>query len=115
MLILSGCLRPVGSHIVTGTVHPAITAGEVKIYTIAPEKFEAIGMVSGRCGVLKDQQKSTDLALDRAKMEAAKMGANGLLFQLKNSTETTPVYTQYGTFNVENNIVDISGTAIFVP
>ena len=86
-LILSliiGCV-PV-SHIVVGETREPIHPSNVKIYLDYPEEYEKIALIDAGSdfafkdpAILFDWQKKMDKAMERLKIEAAQLGANGIL------------------------------------
>ena len=86
-LILSliiGCV-PV-SHIVVGETREPIHPSNVKIYLDYPEEYEKIALIDAGSNfafkdpvILFDWQRKMDKAMERLKIEAAKLGANGIL------------------------------------
>jgi hypothetical protein len=79
---LSGCIIQKGTHIRTGEVLPATKADQVKIYMTPPAKYKVVGQVTGEGShAFVSKQALVDAALVRAKKEAAKLGANGILLQ----------------------------------
>lgn len=79
---LGGCIIQKGTHIRTGEVLPATNADEVKVYMTPPAKYKVIGQVTGEGShAFVSKQALVDAALARAKKEAAKLGANGILLQ----------------------------------
>ena len=86
-LILSliiGCV-PV-SHIVVGETREPIHPSNVKIYLDYPEEYEKIALIDAGSNfafkdpaILFDWQSKMDKATERLKIEAAKLGANGIL------------------------------------
>ena len=98
-LILSliiGCV-PV-SHIVVGETREPIHPSNVKIYLDYPEEYEKIALIdAGSNFVLKDPeilftwQSKMDKAMERLKIEAAQLGANGILIVNTDNTIHTSV------------------------
>ena len=86
-LILSliiGCV-PV-SHIVVGETREPIHPSNVKIYLDYPEEYEKIALIDAGSNfafkdpvILFDWQSKMDKAMERLKIEAAQLGANGIL------------------------------------
>ena len=79
-----GCV-PV-SHIVVGETREPIHQSNVKIYLDYPEKYEKIALIDAGSNfafkdpaILFDWQSKMDKATERLKIEAAKMGANGIM------------------------------------
>jgi hypothetical protein len=98
LLSIAGCAT--GSHVITGTIHPATLPEGVKIYSTAPANSEVIGIVSASSISGLTWQQASDDALRRLKIEASKIGANGIV--VKNSE------------NDFNSGSKVSGTAIYV-
>lgn len=79
-LLLSACAS---SHMVTGTPRPPIDPAQVRIYYGPPPGgYEEIALLETRSGALTyGEQNKNDAILDKLRAEAAKLGANGVLFQ----------------------------------
>ena len=84
ILLLISC-HPV-SHIVVGNKREATSPTDVKVYLDYPESYEKIALVdAGSNFSLKDPvilfawQSKMNKALERLKIEAASLGANGIL------------------------------------
>tara|TARA_Y100001970_G_scaffold112412_1_gene140266 strand:- start:1615 stop:2037 length:423 start_codon:yes stop_codon:yes gene_type:complete len=84
--IQAGCY-PV-SHIVVGETREPIDFSKVGIYIDYPDSFEKIAIIEAGSGLaLKDlsieftHQQKTDKALERLKVEAASLGANGIVIE----------------------------------
>ena len=92
LIICSGCLT--GSHIVTGNTRPPSNWKAVRIYHVAPENSEIIGIVTAPFSGASQSQ--TDFSLSLLKKSAAEIGANGIVL---GGVQTS----------------DLQGTAIFVP
>jgi hypothetical protein len=71
-----------------GVSRPAISPADVKIYLVAPEKYEAIGMVnaSDSSHFLSNQKLQKRILAD-IKIKAARVGANGVLITHTGSGE----------------------------
>ena len=76
-LILLSCAS--GSAIVTGKTRPPISVMEVRLYTEAPARYETIGIVKASSDAGWSEQDSVNYAVEELKMQAAKLGANGVL------------------------------------
>ena len=79
-----GCV-PV-SHIVVGETREPIHPSNVKIYLDYPEEYEKIALIDAGSNfafkdpvILFDWQRKMDKAMERLKIEAAQLGANGIL------------------------------------
>jgi|SRR5579862_1833545 len=80
LLILCGCAST-SSHVVVGTQRPPIDPAQVKLYLRPPAKFEEVALVSAdsRASWAVGAQSKMDVAIRRLKVEAAKLGANGII------------------------------------
>jgi|SRR6185369_346709 len=110
-----GCTT--GSHIVTGTARPAVLPDAVKLYTIPPEKFDSVGIVSA---FVESQtgQAATDNAVKELKKQAAKIGVNGIILGSSGNTAGKPTVIMAGTVAVVTTTgggTSLSGEAVFVP
>ena len=78
--LLAACAS---SHLVTGTPRAPIDPSQVRIYYGPPPGgYEEIAQLETRSGGLTyGEQNKNDAILDRLRREAAKLGANGVLFQ----------------------------------
>ena len=99
LLILTGCAH--GSHVLTGTAHPAIVSDAVRIYSTMPDHAETIGKVSANQAFGISSQGEQDSAMRELKKQAAKIGANGIVI-----SQADWNYFSGG---------EASGTAIFIP
>ena len=121
ILLLISC-HPV-SHIVVGNKREATSPTDVKVYLDYPESYEKIALVdAGSNFSFKDPvilfawQSKMNKALERLKIEAANLGANGIL--IVNTDNKT-----YQTINSNENGVQsstyeekfIKAIAIYVP
>ena len=86
LVLFHGCY-PV-SHIVIGEKKNPINADQVKVYSDFPEEYEKIAIIEASSDfAFKDMsleitdQRKTDKALARLKVEAASLGANGIVIQ----------------------------------
>lgn len=71
------------SHVLVGTPRAPIAPSEVRVYSDPPRYYDRIAILdasSERSFQFGDQAK-VDAAIERLKREAAKLGANGVLFQ----------------------------------
>ena len=86
VLIIFGCY-PV-SHMIVGDVREPISSYEVKIYLDFPQKYETIALIEASSEfAFKDPsiditwQDKTDRIIERLKMEASSLGANGIVIK----------------------------------
>lgn len=80
-IVCAGCAA--SSHVVTGAVRAPISPEDVRIYTEPPPQYEEIAALeaSSRGGFRFSDQGKMDKVVERLKLEAAKLGANGVLLQ----------------------------------
>jgi len=78
LAVLYGCAT--GSAIVTGKTRPAIDPSEVRIYLDPPSQYETIGIVEASSDVELSSQAAQDRTINELKAQAAKLGANGVIF-----------------------------------
>lgn len=78
--MLAAC---VSSHVIVGTVRPAISPEQVKVYLHPPAQYEEVAILdsSSKASWAITAQGKTDKVIERLKGEAAKLGANGILLQ----------------------------------
>jgi len=78
-LLLAACAS---SHILTGTPRAPIDPALVQIYHVAPSApYEEIAQLTTNSGALTyGEQNKTNSVLNKLRREAAKLGANGVLF-----------------------------------
>jgi hypothetical protein len=81
LLIINAACAP--TQMVTGTLRKPIPASEVVIYSVAPPNFEQIAVLSAsaKTAFAVGGQKSIDKVVKRLTMQAAKLGANGLILE----------------------------------
>ena len=115
-----GCAA-VGTHLVTGTVHPAVFPESVKLYLAMPTNAEVIGIVTAtyaRYG----KQEDVDKRVAEIKRQAGMLGANSVLLATENNaaaqqpariipTGTSFIYLPA----TDTSAAKLSGTAIYVP
>jgi hypothetical protein len=81
VVALSGC---VSSHVMIGRARAPISPDEVRIYlSPPPAKYDAIASLdtSSSGSFSFTAQRKSDKVIERLKIEAAKLGANGVLLQ----------------------------------
>jgi hypothetical protein len=71
------------SHVLTGNPRPAIDPSQVRIYYGPPPGgYEEIALLETSSGAFTyGEQNKTDSIMTKLRAEAAKLGANGILFQ----------------------------------
>lgn len=77
---IAGCAS---SHVLTGTPRAPIDPAQVRIYHGPPPgQYEEIAILNTSSGALTyGEQNKVDSVLQKLRNEAAKLGANGVLFQ----------------------------------
>ena len=78
-LVITACAP--SSHILTGKARPPISPDQVKIYSSPPPQFEEIALLdaSSKSAFGPGGQKSVDKVIERLKLQAAQLGANGII------------------------------------
>jgi len=76
-VFLFGCTTT-GSSIVTGNTRPAVRPADVKIYIDPPSQYETVGLIEASSSVEFSRQAAQDRVINKLKLQAAKMGANGV-------------------------------------
>lgn len=79
-LALSACAS---SHMITGQPRPPTDPAQVRVYfTPPPSRYEEIAVLDTNSGAFTyGEQNKTNSVLYKLRKEAAKVGANGVLFQ----------------------------------
>ncbi len=95
-LALVGCAT--SSHVLIGTPRPPIAPESVRVYLQPPPKFEQIATIqaSSQGSLALTSQQNMDKAIERLKREAAKLGANGILLQGVQTTQSGSIGTGVG-------------------
>ncbi|WP_043321006.1 hypothetical protein [Microbulbifer sp. HZ11] len=121
-LFLSGCIIADSSHVLVGQARPAIDISQVKVYSNPPKQFEEIALIESTAAHdFQSDQALVDEAIRRLKMEAASLGANGVLIATVGSesgssnTVYVPAGNGYGTFITDTSKGKVAkGKAIYV-
>lgn len=79
-LLLAACAS---SHVITGQPRPPIDPAQVRVYFAPPPSgYEEIAILESASGAFTyGEQNKMDSVLGKLRAEAAKLGANGVLFQ----------------------------------
>ena len=84
VMMLVGCV-PV-SHIIVGEARDPLSPSQVKIYSDFPEDYKKIALIDARSNfafkdpaILFTWQSKMNKVIERLKIEAAKLGANGVV------------------------------------
>ena len=126
---VAGCST--SSHVLVGTPRPPISPESVRVYVQLPPKYEQIATVqaSSQGSLALTSQQNMDKAIQRLKEQAAKLGANGIVLQGVQDTQSGSIGaggggTSYGdhsatgvgvggAFALTSKVAQ--GLAIFVP
>ena len=119
------------SHILTGTARPAISPTDVKIYSTPPPQFQEIALLDATSSSVfgTGGQKSIDKVIERLKVQAAQLGANGVILGDVTDRQTGSIGTGVGSDSYSrSSAVGVGaggslgiykktgkGTAIYVP
>ncbi|MEH6416227.1 hypothetical protein [Pseudomonas sp. CGJS7] len=78
--LLAACAS---SHVMTGTPRPPVPVEQVRVYFAPPpSRYEEIALLESNSGAFTyGEQNKTNSVLNKLRVEAAKLGANGVLFQ----------------------------------
>ena len=114
IILLSSCAS--GSYILTGQKRDPINSSLVKLYTIQPKKYEVIGIVNASSDSGWTQQGDMDLAVSELKVQAAKLGANGILLTGTGESTSSTVggFNDGFIYTFSSTAQTISGQAIYV-
>lgn len=106
------------STIMVGEARPPTNPASVKVYMEPPRKFDRIAIIrkgSGGAWAFEDQSQ-IDNAIAKIKVEAAKVGANGILLQTVETHQTGGVGIGIGGFGFPGRHVAVGGgTSFYAP
>ena len=121
LLLIVGCY-PV-SHMIVGDTREPISPSEVKIYLDFPEEYETIALIEASSEfAFKDPsinitwQAKSDKIIERLKMKASNLGANGVVIKnTENKNKENVNHGEKGETTVTNTHYKVgTATAIFV-
>jgi len=119
------------SHVLIGTARPPISPESVRVYLKPPPKYEEVATInaSSQGSLALTSQQNMDKAVERLKAEAARLGANGVLLQGVQDTQSGSIGASGGgasygpnsasgvgvggSFAITSKVVQ--GLAIYVP
>lgn len=95
-MVLLGCAS--SSHVLVGAPRPAISPDQVRIYTAPPPRFEEIAILdaSSKSMFAPGGQRSMDKVIEQLKIQAALLGANGVILEGFSESETASIGTGVG-------------------
>ncbi len=101
--LLAACASP--THIITGEVRPPISPDQVVIYPRPPIYYKTIATLdaSASSAFGTGGQKSVDKVIARLKIEAAKLGANGIILQGFSDAQTGSIGSGVGSGSASGN------------
>jgi hypothetical protein len=81
-VILMAACAP-SSHVLVGTARPPISPTMVQVYSTPPPRFQEIAVLNASSKSLFNAggQRTTDKVVERLKAEAAQLGANGIILE----------------------------------
>jgi hypothetical protein len=96
VLALAACAP--ASHILVGTARPAISPEQVRIYSSAPPVFDEIAILnaSSKSVFSPGGQRAIDQVIARLKVQAAQLGANGIILEGFVDNQTGAIGTGVG-------------------
>lgn len=102
--VLASCASS-DSFVLVGAARPAISPAEVRIYSHPPPAFEEIALLtaSSNSAFSPGGQKTVDTVIERLKLQAAKLGANGVILEGFSDRETGSLGTGVGSSSVSSN------------
>jgi hypothetical protein len=96
VVTLTGCAP--STHVLVGTARPPISPTDVKIYSSPPANYQEIAVLdaSSKSAFGAGGQRSVDKVIERLKIEAAKLGANGVILEGFQDSQTGSIGTGVG-------------------
>jgi hypothetical protein len=100
---LAACAPP--THVLVGQARPPISPDQVKIYSHPPTYYQEIAVLdaSSKSVFGTGGQKTVDKVIERLKIEAAKLGANGIILEGFSESETGSIGTGVGSSSYSSN------------
>ena len=96
LTLLAACAP--SSHVLVGTARPPIAPSQVTIYSHAPQQFEEIAVLNASSKSMFNAggQRTTDKVVERLKVQAAQLGANGIILEGFDQSQTGSIGTGVG-------------------
>jgi hypothetical protein len=93
------------SHILVGTARAPISPDQVKIYSAAPPVFDEIAILnaSSKSVFSPGGQRAIDQVIQRLKVQAAQLGANGVILEGFVDNQTGAIGTGVGSDSYSRN------------
>ena len=113
-IIVASCAS---SHIMIGQARPAIPVDQVKLYLRPPAKYQEIAIIdaSSRGAFAFSDQSKMDKAVQRLRVEAASLGANGILLEGAGEQFGGTVNSGNATATTVNGTTNAYGSGVAVP
>ena len=112
------CAYAAAGTIIVGEPRPPISPDRVKVYWDAPRKFDRIAIITKGSGgewIFSDSNE-VDSAIARIKIEAAKLGANGIILTAIENRSGGGVAIGVGGFGFPSRHVAVGGgTTLYAP
>jgi hypothetical protein len=98
VMLAAVCGCAPSSHVLVGQARPPISPDQVRIYSHPPANFQEIAVLdaSSKSAFGTGGQKSVDKVIERLKIEAAKLGANGVILEGFRDSQTGSIGTGVG-------------------
>jgi hypothetical protein len=96
VVVLAACAP--SSHVIVGQVRPPISPDQVTIYSHPPANYQEIAVLdaSSKSAFGPGGQKAVDKVLERLKLEASKLGANGVIIEGFSDAQTGSIGSGVG-------------------
>jgi hypothetical protein len=102
-LAIAGCAS--SSQLLTGVPHSAVLPTQVRVYTMAPPKFEEIAVLgaSRKSVSTAGGERAIAKMIESMRGQAAQLGANGLLLEDFSDSDPVSVGTGFGSQTYTHN------------
>ena len=99
------CACAPSTHVLVGQARPPLTPDKVVIYSHPPATYQQIAILdaNSKSAFGTGGQKSVDKVIERLKIEAAKLGANGVILEGFSDSETGSIGTGVGSNSYSRN------------
>jgi len=105
LILATVCGCAPATHVLVGQARPPIAPDQVRIYSRPPANFQEIAVLdaSSKSAFGTGGQKSVDKVIERLKIEAAKLGANGVILEGFQDAQTGAIGTGVGSDSYSGN------------
>jgi hypothetical protein len=103
-LSVGACATP-NTVVMVGVAHPPIAPADVRIYSHPPPAFEEIAILNASSSSMftTGGQKTVDKVIGGLRVQAAKLGANGIILEGFSDSQTGSLGTGVGSSSVSRN------------